>query len=32
LSGARVPTRHWARYSLYLTATTLTIEMEFREI
>jgi hypothetical protein len=32
LSGSRVPAHHWARYSLYVTTTMVTIEMEFRKI
>ena len=32
LSGARVPAHQWARYSLYLTTTMVTIEMGFRKI
>lgn len=32
LSGSRVPAHHWTRYSLYLTTTMVTIEMEFRKI
>tara|TARA_R110002073_G_scaffold110354_1_gene246488 strand:- start:647 stop:1159 length:513 start_codon:yes stop_codon:yes gene_type:complete len=32
LSGARVPAYQWARYSLYLSTTMVTIEMGFKKI
>jgi hypothetical protein len=32
LAGARVPAHEWARYSLYLSTTMVTIEMGFRKI
>ena len=32
LAGSRVPAYEWARYSLYLTTTMVTIEMGFRKI
>jgi len=32
LAGSRVPAHEWARYSLYLSTTMVTIEMGFRKI
>ena len=32
LAGSRVPAYEWARYSLYLTTTMVTIEMGFKKI